>query len=62
MKDRADFKLSDPVRIKMVLLSLQTWMNKNKVELFEVNRAIAMMLRQEDEAKSADAMRGTHGS
>jgi hypothetical protein len=58
MTDREDFKLSDPLRIKTVCLSLQAWMKKNDVKLFEINRAIAMLLRFEDENRASQAREG----
>jgi len=60
MKDRKDFELSDTNRIKFVRDSLVIWMKNNNIEMFEVNRAIAMLLRINDEERIANAMRGDH--
>jgi len=57
MTEKKEFQLSDPNRIKLVRDSLIIWMNNNKIEMFEVNRAIAMILREEDETRKTRAIK-----
>jgi hypothetical protein len=55
--DRKDFELSKTDRIKFVRDSLAIWMKNNGIELFEIKRAIAMLYREEDDAKKTRAMK-----
>ena len=57
MTERREFKLSDPDRIKFVRDSLIIWMKNNDIEMFEVNRAIAMILREEDDVRKTRALK-----
>jgi hypothetical protein len=57
MKDRKDFELSDTNRIKFVRDSLAIWMKNNAIELFEVKRGIAMLLREQDDERKTRAMK-----
>jgi hypothetical protein len=51
MADHPSFALSDQARIRLVRDGLALWMNNNKFALYEVNRAIAMLLREDDERR-----------
>jgi len=57
MTQRKEFELSDPNRIKFVRDSLITWMKNNNIEMFEVNRAIAMRLREQDDERKTRKMK-----
>lgn len=57
MTQRKEFELSDTYRIKFVRDSLAIWMKNNAIELFEVNRAIAMLLREQDDERRTRAMK-----
>lgn len=52
--DRPDFVLSDAARIKFVRNLLAALMQLNKVELYEVRRAIALMMQESDEKRKHD--------
>jgi|WetSurMetagenome_2_1015567.scaffolds.fasta_scaffold08687_8 hypothetical protein len=55
--ERPEFKESDPLRIKMVCLAFKNWMKNNKIELYEVTRAIALIDREEEENRSKRAFK-----
>lgn len=51
MTDHPSFALSDRDRIHLVRDSLAIWMKNNNFALYEINRAIAMLLREDDELR-----------
>jgi hypothetical protein len=56
--DKPEFSLSDPSRIKFVRDSIYIWATNNKIELYEIRRAIAMLLREHSEAQTQKALEG----
>ena len=57
MTQRKEFELSDAYRIKFVRDSLAIWMKNNNIEMFEVYRAIAMLLREQDDERKVRKMK-----
>ena len=57
MTQRKEFELSDAYRITFVRDSLSIWMKNNNIEMFEVNRAIAMILREQDDERKVRKMK-----
>lgn len=60
MDDRPDFKLSDDKRIKIVRDWLAIGMKNQDFQLHEVRRAIAMLLREDDERRREEALTRRH--
>ena len=56
MTDRPDFHLSDDRRILIVRDWLALGMKNNDFQLHEIRRAIAMLLRQDDERRREEAL------
>lgn len=54
------YDLSDPARIKQVRDQLALWLTNNAVELHELRRALAMLLREDDERKKKEAFERRH--
>jgi hypothetical protein len=51
MADHPSFALSDQARIRLIRDGLAIWMKNNDYALYEINRAIAMLLREDDERR-----------
>ena len=60
MTNPTDFKLSDPQRIKLVRDWLVIGMKNNQINIFEVRRAMAMLLREDSERQTAEAQERRH--
>lgn len=59
--ERPDFDLSPPERIRFVRDSLIIWMKNNQIAMFEISRAMVMLMRETDEQRRADALQArTH--
>ena len=58
--DRPEYSLSEVKRIAFVRDQLMLWLLNNKIELYELNRAIAMELRLQDERRTERAMERRH--
>lgn len=54
--DRPDYNLSDINRIRFVRDSLALWLKNNRIEMYELNRAIAMLMREADEQRKREAL------
>ena len=57
---KPEFHLSDTNRITLVRDSLVIWMKNNNIEMFEIRRAMAMLLREDEENRIAKRMKGEH--
>lgn len=60
MTNPTDFTLSDPQRIKIVRDWLVIGMKNNQISIFEVRRAMAMLLREDSERQAAEARERSH--
>jgi hypothetical protein len=61
--DRPDFILSEQKRIAYIHNELMDWLKARGFEMFELNRAVAMHMRLQDEKKHEEAIRGRiHGA
>jgi hypothetical protein len=60
MKDHPEFELSDPDRIELIHKKLLLWLKENKIGIFELNRALALELRLQDERRKAEGLERSH--
>ena len=56
MFDHPSYTLSDPARIQLIRDMLVLWLRNNSIELWELNRAIAMLMRESDDRRKQEAI------
>lgn len=49
------YELSDPARIRMVRDSLAIWAKNNGIEPYEIRRAMALLMREQDQNRGRKA-------